>query len=214
MRAGDPNPVPDTAPKRAIAPHSILASRSTKSQVRSNRHLTSTTTWGACMTHCQSQDRSRRHAGRRSVFHRHARRRLPAADRPAHPLCRRVGAREAHPGQPRQRHVHQGCGRHCCSQGPPACADSRASARPKARLRRGRHAWQPRLQLPHPQPAYPFDYSPQNGTFGDGQFCGQVPRLKTGNGARRRVRSNGTLRDCRVPNSVAARVTLSYTTAS
>jgi len=66
-----------------------------------------------------------------------------------------------------------------------------------------------------PQPGYPFVYSPQNGTFGTGHFCGQV------RGVRIVRRKNGTPqrimgrrhRVCRVPSTVAVSVTLTYAVA-
>ena len=51
-----------------------------------------------------------------------------------------------------------------------------------------------------PNGGYPF-YFQQNGTFGNGHFCGKVrrPRTVVRNGVRRRVAAKGTHRVCRVP---------------
>ncbi|QEC50396.1 DUF541 domain-containing protein [Baekduia soli] len=67
------------------------------------------------------------------------------------------------------------------------------------------------------QPGYPFFYSPQNGTFGNGHFCGQVRKTKTvvrKDGTRRRVVLKGTHKVCRVPSSVSAGVALTYAVAT
>jgi uncharacterized protein YggE len=58
---------------------------------------------------------------------------------------------------------------------------------------------------------YPF-YFQQNGTFGNGHFCGQVRRTRTvvRNGVRRRVAAKGTRRVCRVPGEIYAAVTLTF----
>jgi hypothetical protein len=67
-----------------------------------------------------------------------------------------------------------------------------------------------------PLPGYPFAFSPQNGTFGNGRFCGRVPNFRTvvRNGVRRRVRARGTRRICRVPPQVNASVTLTFAVTS
>jgi len=67
-----------------------------------------------------------------------------------------------------------------------------------------------------PQPGYPFVYSQQNGTFGDGKYCGKVRNVKTvvqPNGSRRRVVAKGTHTVCRVPPEVYANVSLTFATA-
>jgi uncharacterized protein YggE len=64
-----------------------------------------------------------------------------------------------------------------------------------------------------PAPGYPFLFSPQNGTFGNGHFCGRQRNFKTvitKNGARRRVLLKGTHTVCRVPPSVQESVSLTY----
>lgn len=66
-----------------------------------------------------------------------------------------------------------------------------------------------------PLSAYPF-VAPQDGTFGNGHFCGKVRNMKTvagPNGIRRRVPAKGTHRSCRVPGSVVASVSLTYALA-
>jgi hypothetical protein len=62
-----------------------------------------------------------------------------------------------------------------------------------------------------PSNGYPFFYG-QNGTFGDGHFCGQVRNTKTvvRNGVRRRVAAKGTHRACRVPPQIYASVALTF----
>jgi hypothetical protein len=52
----------------------------------------------------------------------------------------------------------------------------------------------------------------QNGTFGNGHYCGQVRNTHTvvRNGVRRRVASKGTHRACRVPPEVYASVALTF----
>jgi uncharacterized protein YggE len=66
-----------------------------------------------------------------------------------------------------------------------------------------------------PQPGYPFSFSQQNGTFGNGHYCGKVRNFKTvvRNGARRRVVAKGTHTVCRVPPEVYANVSLVFSTA-
>ncbi|HZO36943.1 MAG TPA: hypothetical protein VFB41_08715 [Solirubrobacteraceae bacterium] len=60
--------------------------------------------------------------------------------------------------------------------------------------------------------AYPFGPPGQNGTFPGGHFCGQVSNTRTVivDGKRRRV-GKGTRRVCRVPASVSASVSLTFT---
>jgi hypothetical protein len=67
-----------------------------------------------------------------------------------------------------------------------------------------------------PQFGYPFGYPGQTGTFGNGRFCGRVPRFRTvvRNGVRRRVRAPGTRRVCRVPPQVSASVSLTFAVAT
>ena len=62
-----------------------------------------------------------------------------------------------------------------------------------------------------PNNGYPFFYG-QNGTFGNGHFCGQVRRTRTvvRNGVRRRVAAKGTRRVCRVPGEIYATVSLTF----
>jgi uncharacterized protein YggE len=66
-----------------------------------------------------------------------------------------------------------------------------------------------------PQPGYPFGFSQQNGTFGNGHFCGKVRNFKTvvRNGARRRVVAKGAHTACRVPPEVYANVSLTFSAA-
>jgi hypothetical protein len=66
-------------------------------------------------------------------------------------------------------------------------------------------------------PASPFGpfYGPygQQGTFGPGRYCGNVPRFKVKRNAQGRVVSRkrvGTRRTCRVPASVSASVTMTF----
>ena len=65
-----------------------------------------------------------------------------------------------------------------------------------------------------PQPGYPFIFTQQNGTFGNGHYCGKVRNFKTvvRNGARRRVAAKGTHTACRVPPEVYANVELVFST--
>jgi uncharacterized protein YggE len=65
-----------------------------------------------------------------------------------------------------------------------------------------------------PQPGYPFVFSQQNGTFGNGHYCGKVRNFRTvvRNGARRRVIAKGTHTVCRVPADVYANVSLVFST--
>jgi uncharacterized protein YggE len=65
-----------------------------------------------------------------------------------------------------------------------------------------------------PQPGYPFIFTQQNGTFGNGHYCGKVRNFKTvvRNGARRRVVAKGTHTACRVPPRVYANVSLVFST--
>jgi hypothetical protein len=74
------------------------------------------------------------------------------------------------------------------------------------------------LSVAEPSAAgYPFGFSPENGTFGNGRFCGNVRRFRTivrRDGSRRRVPLKGTRRVCRVPANVSATVSLSYAIAS
>jgi hypothetical protein len=68
-----------------------------------------------------------------------------------------------------------------------------------------------------PAPGYPFGFSPQNGTFGNGRFCGKVRNFRTiirKDGSRRRVALKGTHKVCRVPGNVSASVSLTYAIAS
>ena len=62
-----------------------------------------------------------------------------------------------------------------------------------------------------PNNGYPFFYG-QNGTFGNGRYCGQVRNTHTvvRNGVRRRVAGKGTHRVCRVPPEVYASVALTF----
>jgi Protein of unknown function (DUF541) len=63
----------------------------------------------------------------------------------------------------------------------------------------------------------PFIYAPQNGTFGNGHFCGQVRNFRTKvgpNGVRRRILLKGTHKVCRVPGTVAASVSVTYAVAA
>jgi uncharacterized protein DUF541 len=62
-----------------------------------------------------------------------------------------------------------------------------------------------------PNNGYPFFYG-QNGTFGNGHYCGQVRNTRTvvRNGVRRRVAAKGTHRVCRVPAEVYASVALTF----
>lgn len=68
-----------------------------------------------------------------------------------------------------------------------------------------------------PAPGYPFGpFLQQNGTFGNGKFCGKVRNtklVKLENGARRRVALKGTHKVCRVPFSVSASVSLTFAVA-
>jgi hypothetical protein len=66
-------------------------------------------------------------------------------------------------------------------------------------------------------PSTPFGpfYGPygQQGTFGPGRFCGNVPRFKIKRNAQGRVVSRkrvGTRHTCRVPASVSASVTMTF----
>jgi uncharacterized protein YggE len=96
---------------------------------------------------------------------------------------------------------------------PPAMADARANAAELAAasgLTLG-----PLVSIADaPQPGYPFVYSQQNGTFGNGHYCGKVRNFKTvvRNGARRRVVAKGTHTVCRVPPDVYANVSLVFST--
>lgn len=66
-----------------------------------------------------------------------------------------------------------------------------------------------------PPTTYPFGYSAQNGTFGNGRFCGRVRSFKTviaPNGTRRRV-PTGTRRTCRVPGTVSVSVSVVFAIA-
>lgn len=66
-----------------------------------------------------------------------------------------------------------------------------------------------------PQPGYPFGFSQQNGTFGNGHYCGKVRNFKTvrRNGRLRRVVAKGSHTVCRVPPEVYANVSLTFATA-
>lgn len=59
-----------------------------------------------------------------------------------------------------------------------------------------------------------FGYGPQGGTFPDGHFCGQVPKVKfvVANGRRTR-KVLGKHRVCRVPSSVSVTVSVTYAIA-
>jgi hypothetical protein len=63
----------------------------------------------------------------------------------------------------------------------------------------------------NPNNGYGFFFQ-QNGTFGNGHFCGQVRNTKTvvRNGVRRRVAAKGTHRACRIPGEVYATVSLTF----
>ena len=63
-----------------------------------------------------------------------------------------------------------------------------------------------------PASGYPFFYTPQYGTFGNGRFCGQVRNTRTvvRNGVRRRVATKGTHKVCRVPPQVSSSVALTF----
>jgi uncharacterized protein YggE len=67
-----------------------------------------------------------------------------------------------------------------------------------------------------PQPGYPFIFSQQNGTFGNGHYCGKLRNFKTvvRSGARRRVVAKGTHTACRVPAEVYANVSLTFSTVA
>jgi uncharacterized protein YggE len=67
-----------------------------------------------------------------------------------------------------------------------------------------------------PQPGYPFIFSQQNGTFGNGHYCGKVRNFKTvvRNGVRRRVVAKGSHTACRVPPEVYANVSLTFSTVA
>jgi uncharacterized protein YggE len=67
-----------------------------------------------------------------------------------------------------------------------------------------------------PQPGYPFAFSQQNGTFGNGHYCGKLRNFKTvvRNGVRRRVVAKGTHTACRVPSEVYANVSLTFSTVA
>ena len=60
----------------------------------------------------------------------------------------------------------------------------------------------------------PFYYSFENGTFGEGHFCGKVRNTKfvVRNGIRRRVAAKGMHQVCRVPPYVIASVSLTFAT--
>ena len=63
--------------------------------------------------------------------------------------------------------------------------------------------------------AVPYFAFPQNGTFGNGHYCGKVRNTKTvveSNGLRRRVPTKGSHRTCRVPSEVYATATLVFST--
>jgi uncharacterized protein YggE len=62
-----------------------------------------------------------------------------------------------------------------------------------------------------PANGFPF-YFPQNGTFGNGRFCGAVRNRRTvvRNGVPRRVPARGTHRVCRVPSQVVTSVSLTF----
>ena len=63
------------------------------------------------------------------------------------------------------------------------------------------------------QPGYPVFFGAQYATFPGGHFCGQQRNLKSvpgPNGFTRRVPGKGTHRVCRVPRSISASVTLTY----
>jgi uncharacterized protein YggE len=57
-----------------------------------------------------------------------------------------------------------------------------------------------------------YAFFTQNGTFGNGRFCGQVRNTRTvvRNGVRRRVAAKGTHRVCRVPPELYATVSLTF----
>jgi uncharacterized protein YggE len=64
---------------------------------------------------------------------------------------------------------------------------------------------------------YPFGFFQQNGTFGNGKFCGNVRTTKLvtlKNGQRRRVTLKGSRRVCRVPRAVQASVSVTFAIAS
>jgi hypothetical protein len=57
-----------------------------------------------------------------------------------------------------------------------------------------------------------YGFFVQNGTFGNGHYCGKVRNTRTvvRNGARRRVATKGTHRVCRIPPEVYATVSLTF----
>jgi uncharacterized protein YggE len=57
-----------------------------------------------------------------------------------------------------------------------------------------------------------YTFFGQQGTFGNGHYCGQVRNTRTvvRNGVRRRVAAKGTHRVCRVPREVYATVALTF----
>ncbi len=66
-----------------------------------------------------------------------------------------------------------------------------------------------------PTAVLPYFISFQNGTFGEGHFCGRIRNTKTvvgSNGVRRRVATKGTHKICRVPPYVVASVSLTFAT--
>jgi hypothetical protein len=102
-----------------------------------------------------------------------------------------------------------------------AVADSNAKALPEAMDNARTHAAElataagvtlgPLISISDsPNNGYGFFF--QNGTFGNGHFCGQVRNTRTvvRNGVRRRVATKGTHRVCRVPAEVYASVSLTF----
>jgi len=61
-----------------------------------------------------------------------------------------------------------------------------------------------------------YGFFVQNGTFGNGHYCGKVRNTHTvvRNGVRRRVASKGTHRVCRVPAEIYATVSLTFSVTS
>jgi hypothetical protein len=61
-------------------------------------------------------------------------------------------------------------------------------------------------------PGNGYGFFIQNGTFGNGHYCGKVRNTKwvMRNGVRRRVVAKGTHRACRVPSEVYATVSLTF----
>jgi hypothetical protein len=62
------------------------------------------------------------------------------------------------------------------------------------------------------QPNNGYFFYGQNGTFGNGHYCGKVRKTHTvvRNGVRRRVAAKGTRRVCRAPREVSVSVALTF----